>query len=311
MGHLSNTRELKEDVLFRASEPLSGSKFDPKALTYLNRVYRTLASGASEFLPEFVEDWWWLRGTTSLNLQPVNVTGTVEVTQGSTAINFSLAPGISMAGRRLLISGAPDIPIISTHTALTAPATLDQQWTGDTNLAAEFKAMKTTYDLDIAVQVIMSPMIIFHEPGQAMGLTPERMDELYPLARLAPGGPQAFSLESETRVRFSHGGSDEGREIRAEYRYRPKVVDLTDQVTSIPLVPAQWMHLLADMALTYLLIDKNDDRSNAVALAARTGLAAMFKDNRRRLAKVDTTAGKIMPRQGQLRRNVGRSWPNQ
>lgn len=311
MGHLSNTRELKEDVLFRGSEQLVGSKFEGKVLTYLNRVYRTLASGASEFLPEFVEDWWWLRGTASLNLQPVNLTGTVEVTQGSTAINFSLAPGVSMAGRRLLIDGAPDIPLIATHTALTAPGTLDQQWTGDTNLAAEFKAMKTTYDLDVAVQVIMSPMIIFHSPGQAIGLTPERMDELYPLARLVPGAPQAFSLESETQVRFSHGGSDEGREIRTEYRYRPKVVDLTDQVTSIPLVPTQWMHLLADMALTYLLIDKNDDRSNAVALAARTGLAAMFKDNRRRLAKVDNTAGKIMPRQGQLVRNIGKSWPSQ
>lgn len=310
MGILSNTRELKEDVLFRSSEPLIGSKWDPKTITYLNRVYRTLATGASEFLPEFVEDWWWLRGTASLNMDPVYQTGTIQVTDGSANITFNTPPILSMQGRRLLVPNSADIPLILSHNAGLGIAVLDQPWTGDTSVAATFKAMRTTYDLSIPVQVIMSPVIIFQSPGQCNGLSPERMDELYPLAQLRPGVPQAFSLESETQVRFSHGGSDEDKLIRVEYRYRPKVVDLTDSALSIPLVPAQWMHLLSDMALTYVLIDKNDDRSNAVALSARTGLASMLKDNRRRLVKTDVTAGKIMPRQGQLRRNIGKSWPN-
>ena len=43
---LSNTRELKEDVLFRAGESLTGSAWNTKVIDYLNRVYRTLASGA-------------------------------------------------------------------------------------------------------------------------------------------------------------------------------------------------------------------------------------------------------------------------
>lgn len=311
MGILSNTRELKEDVLFRSGEQLIGSKWEAKAIAYLNRVYRTLATGASEFLPEFVEDWWWLRGSAALNLDPIYQTGTIQVTDGSADITFNTPPSSSMLGRRLLIPGAADIPLILSHNAGLGPAVLDQPWTGDTSISATFRAMKTTYDLSVAVQVIISPIIIFQSPGQCIGITPERMDELWPLAQLVPGIPQAFSLESETQVRFSHGGSDEDKLIRVEYRYRPKVVDLTDSALSIPLVPAQWMHLLADMALTYVLIDKNDDRSNAVALSARTGLASMLKDNRRRLVKSDILAGKIMPRQGQLQRNAGKSWPSQ
>lgn len=88
-----------------------------------------------------------------------------------------------------------------------------------------------------------------------------------------------------------------GESMRVEYRYRPAVAELTDSLSSIPLVPLQWRHLLSDMALTYLLLDKNDDRSNAIALSARTGLAAMLKENRRRLTKIGGSyTGKIFPR---------------
>jgi len=296
MGVLSNTRELKEDVLFRSSEGLVGSKWEATVVKYLNRCYRTLATGASEFLPEYVEDWWWLRGKDALNLEPPYTTGTVALTNNSTSITFSPAPVASQAGRRLVIPNEPDKPLVLTHTAGVGAATLDVAWTGDTNTAATFRSLKTTYQLATTVQVVMSPIIIFRSPERIIGVSPERMDELYPLARLDYGIPQAFALETEESVRFSHGGHPEGDYMRVEYRYRPKVVDLVDTSGSIPLVPAQWMHLLADMALTYVLFDKNDDRSNAAALAARTGLAAMIKENRRRLVKMDTLAGKIMPR---------------
>lgn len=310
MGVLSNTKELKEDVLFRASEALTGSKFDAKVVHYLNRVYRTLATGASEFLPEYVEDWWWLRGKAAMNLDPVYSTGLVNVTQGSTTIIFTVAPAVSMAGRRLSISQQDPIPEIMGHTGGSATATLDAPWAGDTLSNQAFRLMHVTYTLDTAVQVLISPMISFSsQKERIIGMSPERMDELYPLARLSPGVPQAFALENENQVRFSHGGSDQGNYMRVEYRYRPKISDLTDSTMSVPLVPSQWMHLLADMALTYILIDKNDDRSNAVALAARTGLGAMLKENRRRLAKMDALAGKIITRQDKLTARLGRWRP--
>lgn len=309
MGILSNTRELKEDVLFRASEAITGSKFDAQVVKYLNRVYRTIATGASEFLPEYVEDWWWLRGSAAMNLDPVYSEGVIDVTNNSLDIVFDPAPADSMAGRRLVIDQAGDVPIIQGHSGGSVNATLDKPWTGATAVDSQFKLLKTIYNLDTAVQVIMAPMIGFRDVERITGLSPERMDELYPLARLTPGFPQAFSLETETQVRFSHGGSADRQYFRVEYRYRPKIQDLTDSAMSIPLVPSQWMHLLADFALTYLLIDKNDDRSNAVALAARTGLGAMLKENRRRLAKMDALAGKIIPRQDNIIKRPGRSVP--
>jgi len=156
--------------------------------------------------------------------------------------------------------------------------------------------MKVTYTLSASVASIVAPMVGFRDNPRIIGLSPERMDELYPMPELTTGIPEAFALENTQTVRFSHGGRTDGASMRVEYRYRPVVADLYDSVASVPLVPLEWRHLLADMALTYLLLDKNDDRSNAIALSARTGLAAMLKENRRRIPKMDTLTGHIFPR---------------
>lgn len=292
-----NTRQLKEDVLFRASEPTTGdSDWEDKAVEYLNRVYRSLCTGASEFLPEYVEDWWWLRSEGVLLLQPAYTSGSVSVEQDSSTITFSSAPAISLAGRRLKITGQPDLPVISSHTALSTTATLDAEWVGQSLTDAPFEAMQVDYELPETVQALISPMVVLQRTERVTGMSPERMDLEYPLSELETGIPAAFALTSENTVRFSHGGSDAGFQFRVEYRYRRFVEDLTDSTASVPLVPVQWRHLLADMALTYVLIDKNDDRSNAVALGARTGLAGMIKDNRRRNVKIDANVGRIRTR---------------
>jgi hypothetical protein len=90
-----------------------------------------------------------------------------------------------------------------------------------------------------------------------------------------------------------------GQKMKVDYRYKPKLTALVDSESSFPLVPVQWRHVLADMALSLLFLDKNDDRSNSIALLARTGLAGMLKENRRRLAKMDKDVGRVMPRQQQ------------
>jgi len=297
---LSNARELKEDVLFRASEPINGSSgWETKVLDYLNRVYRTLSTGASEFLPEYPVDWWWMRGENNLILEPIYATGTLAVTNGLSSVTFNPAPAASQAGKRLRIKSGvapPDLFVIASHTGGAAPATLDSIYTGETNAAVAFELMKTEYTLAAAVQVLMSPIVAFQRPERIYGVAPERMDELFPLIRLAPGIPEVFALEDERIVRFSHGGRLDGKSMRVEYRYRPFVSDLTDSVGSVPLVPTQWMHVLADMALVYVLLDKNDDRANAAALGARTGLSAMLKENKRRNVKIDHLVGHIAPR---------------
>lgn len=300
-----NTRELKDDVLFRAFESNSSSQWDAKVIDYLNRVYRTLCAGASEFLPEYVEDWWWNRDKDVLTLEPAIFAGTVDVTQDSTAITFSSAPANSVAGYKFRVDSDGAVYTIATHTAAATAATLDSIYNGDTNSAATYKLMKVEYSLSSSVAALLSPMVGFRNNPRIIGLSPERMDDLFPLPELRPGIPRAFALENTQTVRFSHGGRLDGKSMRIEYRFRPEIADLTDDTGSIPIVPLEWRHILADMALTYVLLDKNDDRSNAVALAARTGLAGMLKENRRRIPKMDSYAGHIFPRQSNSHFNRG------
>lgn len=292
-------RELKEDVLFRAGESLTVSSWNVRALDYLNRVYRSLCAGASEYLPEFVDDWWWMRSKTTLILEPA-LEGDVTVTKGSANITFGAAPADSLAGWRIRMEGGPDVFVVLTHVAAAAAAVLDTEFTGDTG-TRRYTAMKVDYALSSAVSSLVSPMISYRERGQIIGMTPERMDMLFPLSRLSAGAPMAFALEDSQLVRFSHGGLLNDRSMRIEYRYKPIVADITDSLASLPLVPIEYRHLLSDMALTYLFMDKNDDRAAASSAAAKSGLIAMVRENRRRMAKMDNTIGKIMPRGGDHR----------
>lgn len=294
-----NARLIKEDVLDRAGESISSSTMAPKVIRYMNRVQRTLCAGASEFLPEFVEDWWWMRSDGVLTLAPV-LQKSVAVVQDSPNITFTTNVSPSVAGYKLRVINYPEVFDIITHTVGTAAAVLDSPYTGPSATLA-CQLMKVTYPLDVAVNSLMSPMVGFQLNAIIPGIAPERMDDQYPLSMLQPGVPRAFSLENRQLVRFSHGGRLDGQSMRVEYRFRKTVDDLIDDPTSIPLVPLEWRHLLADMALTYVLLDKNDDRSNAVALSARTGLAAMLKENRRELTKIGGKAtGHIYPRQADV-----------
>lgn len=298
MAQLENSQQILNDIIFRAGEIPGSSDWDDQAITYLNRVYRSLCMGASEFLPEYVDDWWWLRAVGNLVILPPYNDGTVSVVQGTDAIVFSSAPPIDLTGRRFRVNGHPDAFLILSHVGVNA--TLDMSYTGDTNAAGEYQAMQTTYVLSTAVNSIMSPVISFRENPQIMGMQPERMDTLFPLAHLGPGVPMAFCLENEQTIRFSHGGLANGMSMRMEYRYKPVVVDLENTTLSIPMVPLQYRHILSDMALTYIMVDKNDNRAEGILSAARVSLSAMVRENRRRVVKIDGLAGSIQTRPGQM-----------
>lgn len=294
-------RDIKNDVLFRASESIGGtSGWNTKVFDYINRGYRTIAEGGSEFLPEDVEDWWWMRLRGVLTLLPVQ-TGVVAVTKDSINITFSVAPTTSLAGRRFKVSDFGESYIISTHTAAAQAATLDSAYNGETNAAAAYNAMKLEYTLGSDVSSLLSPMIGYRDGvDQIIGMPPERMDTLYPYGRIETGWPDAFTLESESVVRFNRGGNLSGTSQRVEYRYKPIVTDLTDSETSIPLLPLRYRSILADIALVYLMVDKNDDRAQTIISGVKQLSRAMWRENRRRLTKIDNNLGRIFPRQSRM-----------
>lgn len=288
-------QDIISNALFGAGETVGSSRWDSTAYDYLNRAYKAIANGKSEFLPEFIHDWWWLRDRGVLTINPV-ITGTVAVTNADTAITFSSAPSISFAGRRIRIGNTPDVFKVAAHTGGATDATLDSEYTGDTSSAESYTAMQFTYSLESDVNAIMSPITTFTYNPTIYGLTPERMDRLFPLVNMRGGIPRAFSLEDTRTIRLSHGGRTDGKTMRFEYIFRPEITTLIS--SSEPLMPEADRHVLADAVKYQVMMDKNDNRASGVGAAVRASLAAMARDNRRRLAKMDDRAGKIIPRQG-------------
>lgn len=292
---LISALDLANDALFRAGEQPGASEWDAKVYDYLNRVYKSLCIGSLEFLPEHVNDWWWMRANGAFNLQAV-IGGTCAVVTDSTAVTLPVPYTTSLAGRRLVFPGYGENYIVATHAVGTTEITLDAPYTGPTNASINFSAMKTTYDLGVEVASLMSPIVSFKENPQIFGVSPERMDYLFPVSRLSAGVPVAFCLEDERTIRFSHGGRLDAVGMRVEYRYRPVVADLIASADSIPIVPTHYRHVLADMTLVYLLNDKNDDRAVFIGTAVRSTLLAMTAENKRRALKMDQHLGQIHPR---------------
>lgn len=301
MAGLATSQDLINDALFRSGEIPGASEWDAIAVDYLNRAHRAICSGAFEFLPEYVTDWWWMHANGVLTMSPVVNAGTVDLVNGSTAVNFSIGPTDDMTGSRLKITDWRENYVIASHTAGAGAATLDSRFNGITNAAASYQLLKTNYNLGVAVSAIMSPIVGFRNNPQLYGLSPERMDELFPLSYLQAGIPYAFALESPNTIRFSHGGHLTDH-MRMEFRYRPAITDLSNSPLSTPLIPSEHRHVLSDIVTMYIMIDKNDDRGTAIGTSARSTLAAMTKENTKRQAKMDQYAGFIIPRQSGRRR---------
>lgn len=290
-----DSQSIINDALFRSGEIPGSSDWDGKAIEYLNRAYSSICNGTSEFLPEHIDDWWWMRAKGVVTLEPIFETGTVAVVQGSSGIVFSSAPPASVVEWRLKVDGHPDIFAVASHIGADTAASLDSPYTGPTNSAAVFRLMKVVYDLG-DIGTVISPMISFRENEQIFGISPERMDFLYPLQRMGPGVPQAFTLMDDTTVRFSHAGRTDNVSMRIEYRYKTVPALLTNSPGSIPILPRQYRHVLADLVTFQIMFDKNDDRAPGVSQGARGILKAMHAEHLHSKKKMDHRMGHIFPR---------------
>ena len=108
----------------------------------INDIYREIYS---------MEDWWWLEKFQVIITTNDYNTGTILVTNGSTAATLSTASASSLADRVLIIPGeASDSGVvtrISTHAAAGTAVTLDANYSGATASAASFNVYQDQYDL--------------------------------------------------------------------------------------------------------------------------------------------------------------------
>lgn len=305
MSNYQFSADLVDDILFRAGEQTDGtSNFEAVALQYLNRAYRALWMGGGEFMDGNNQNWWWLRkdppGT--LTLTPSISTGSVSVTNNSTSITFSSAPAASVAGYFFRVTGQEDVFRISTHTGGSASATLDSVYTGTTAAAASYKLMLMEYSLASDVLRVIAPMRVrLAHGGFISGVDIISMEQNWPLHLAESGVPSEFAHIGERKVRFNRFGSDTANDLfRVEYDYLYKPADLTNSGSEEPVVPLQYRHILCDMALTMLFIDKNDDRATVVVAAAKAGIMAMINENKKRWTSQSRRFGRIRARQEQL-----------
>jgi hypothetical protein len=296
MANLQYASEILDDILTRAGETTSGnSKYETRAIIYLNRAYRSLADGGLEFDKNSIRDWWWLYAQGNIILQPVRTTGTVAVTQNSSSITFSSAPVTSVAGQYFKVDNFADVFKVSTHTGGAAAAVLDSVYTGDTNATATYKLMTLEYDLAADFARLISPMKAYQSPEcRIHSISQREMDQEYPLNRMQAGVPNAFTFMDSNTVRFNRYGDDDGDYIRLDYDYIRTTTDLTDAQVE-PLMPLRYRHVLADIALYFLLFDKEDPKTEGILAQAKAGLLAMKAEQDARASR-SGTPGQIRPR---------------
>jgi hypothetical protein len=301
--NLQFTSDLTSDVLFRAGEPTDGSsQYQTTVLSYLNRAYMGVCSGGSELMPEVRENWWWLRKYPPglLFLIPPIASGgssvlfgvfpaTVTATINSTTLTFSSNVGTSLTGWHIRIGASSDLYRIAAHTSGTNTATLDTTWNNVTTTTS-YLVGKLEYALAADVMRILSPMRSAGtngntDPTKIHEMDIEKLETDYPLAQVSSGMPEAFARVGLTQVRFNRFNSAiPDHYARVEYDYLQRPAMLTSPgITEEPLVPWEWRRVLADWALLWLFMDRNDSRADAVGLSAKQTLQAMARDNQDRL----------------------------
>lgn len=303
MANLRTVDDIKEDVLFRMSEPTDGtSDFDSRVIPLLNRAYRVIWTGGQEFDPEINEKWLWLLATTrtAIGLEPLYAEGTVAVTKGNTTVTLSSEPPQTFtSGWHFRVDDHPVIFRVSAHTLASLPFTLDLGYTGDTASAASYKLFKLEYPLATQILYLMGPMFVYQGGrNEIHGMDESAMHREWPLKDVQKGVPRNFAQikQNPVVVRFSHyAGPSSDDSIRVDYNYIRIEPDLASG-SSEPAIPIQYRSVLADTTLFYLLKEKQDSEAEAMGLQARQGLRAMAIDNRYRLSLFTRELGRIYPR---------------
>lgn len=303
MANWRYTKDIVDDVLWRAGEPTDGSsEFHSRALELVNRAYQAVWMGGSEIDPSVDEEWWWLRAQGTIILQPA-LSVSVAVTKNSTSISFSSAPSQSVQGWFLRVAGRPTVYQIVSHTGGATAATLDQAYLEDSGTVTA-TVLQLQADLgsivggDINLLKVVSPMYAHvgsGEPHEVEGIDLAALMSLYPLATLASGTPDRFAHVDEQTVQFNRYRAPGSAPLRIDFWYLRHPADLTYSATEEPLVPHVYRRILADAAAYWIFMDKNDDRADASILAARALLKAMQREHRHRMTQ-QGRLGQISPR---------------
>ena len=318
MANLTTTDEILDYALYHAGEPTNGtSDYEAQVLIEANRAYRAIWMGGSEFAEDVNEKWWWLRKTDNngyslpgtLTLDPVIDTLTATVTNNNQSVTMSAAPSPTVSANVeswfFKVDDHADVFRVTEQSGATL--TLDSVYTGPSGAGKACKLFKLDYDLASDVLRVIAPMRVYREREVAVqGMDLEALERRWPLNDLYLGTPTAFAVLTSQRVRFNKFTGTSSTDLtRVDYDYHELPADLTDSSESTPVIPKEYRYILADAALYFLLLNKDDDRDTKVLARVQAGLRAMMKENRASVHRTGDLYGKIQPRQDKLDRFRG------
>lgn len=351
----TTTDQLKANALWLAGEPTDGtSDYDAQVLNWMQLVYDTLINGGSlgtrdignsaglyEHLVDIpVTDWLWIKknppfafittptilgsgASVSTSGPAPTIIGTVLLTNNSTAITFSVAPAVSVAGWRLkLLSQASGIavppitvPRIVSHTAASTSAVLDAAWPQDTQTASDYILALLEYAMPADfVRFCESPTVQGGAVGNthlAIG-TSESVGDSFPLTEIEQGPPTAAVRLSPSMLQMNRWDVQSYR-IEFPYVFTPDT--LAVGTSQEPLVPIRFRHILAIGAAMLLAHDKVDSRAGSLSSQFREVLTQMGQEYRKEQMSGSELMGRHLFRSGQrgrwgLRTTSGlRFWP--
>lgn len=307
MANMRTTEDLIEDALRKAGEKTDGtSDYIADAVKYMNGHYRKILSGGNYLDVDLGDPFYWAKAKYPgvITVEVPYDTGTVTLTQGSTSGTFSSAPAASQAGKYLQINGIWEYYRIVTHTAASTSFTIDSPF-NDSTVTSAYKALKLDYDLDAAsILRLFAPFKCYRSQtsdadyeGKVVGLDIRSFEKKYPLFKITSGTPTEFAFLYETdglvTVRFNKYVSVN---TKIEYDYIPVPTDLTNDSSSIPIIPDGHRELLS-MATAYsILLDKEDSKASHYLSATQSAMKALAAAFHREAMQVSRNRGRLIAR---------------
>jgi len=314
MANFTTTSDLKSYSLKKAGEPDDGSSdYDSEILEFLNLMLFNVLAGGSEYDQEFGVPWAWAKSRNPgvITFEPPYETGTVSLTNGSTAGTFSDAPtglGSFANSYQLKTSDTSEFYILTAHIADAVGFTLDGPFLGKTG-SYTFRAYKTDYALASNIVRLISPFRVYRSsymhPSEVALIERNAFDRDFPKPNgFVQGVPTHATIiyedDGQLYVRFNRWMDEQ---IRVEYDFIPIPAALTIAPDVTPIIPREDRIVLAYGAIHMILEDKNDDRADRYFQLTQSKLHSMVLANQKQMRNTNLTTGAmIIPREDQLNR---------
>lgn len=323
MANGETTRDIHLEILSRVGEKTDGSSpYHQRALTYLNKMYQKIISGASEFELDLGEPWPWAKSSARgiITLQPYfgtdNSQGFINCTFNSANGTFSTIPvqngvNISLAGYWVNLEEGSEWYQILTHVAGTLNFTLDSVFNDQNQTNQSFIAILLDYTVNAVLTTERGGIQRFAAPFETYrnqtfdndneykvyGVDVREMRRQYPLALIELGIPTRFAIMTQKdgviTVRFNKYTDIQ---TRVEYEYIPVPIDLTSSPESVPVLPREFRDVLLYGPMYWLAMDKNDSRAPEFKTNAVDLLKAMIMDARKKRDHIGRNKGYMVPR---------------